>query len=180
MSYTQDVQESDIYTVLRSFIMSVLGSAVTEVIRIPTNRVPMPKTYPFVTMSPVMKQQLEWPSVVASDPSTQPQSNAITQAVRYQIQVDAYGPTSGDLIQTLWGVLQAPDAFDFFAAQTIKGVYPLYADNPRQHALVDEEDEFEVRWMMDVSLQFNPTLTSAVQTASTATVSIVNVEAAYQ
>jgi hypothetical protein len=179
MSYTQDVNEVDVYTVLKAFIVSVTGLPTNAVLRIPTNRAPMPKTYPFITMSPVLKEQIMWPVVAVADPATQPQGRTITSATRYQIQVDAYGPTGGDLIQMLFTVLQSSDAFDFFSAQTTSGVYPLYATAPHQSPLVDEEAEYEVRWIMDVSLQCNPTLTTTVQTASTVAVTLINVEATY-
>jgi hypothetical protein len=179
MSYTQDRSETDVFTILRAFIQNVIGSTI-EVVRVPTNRVPMPATYPYVTMTPIMKSMIAWANFAVSDPATQPQSEAITQSSRYRIQIDAYGPTSGDIIQMLFGVFQSPDAFDFFNSQTIVGVYPLYADTPNQSPLVDGEEEYEVRWMMDVFLQYNPTLTTTIQTASTVTVNpIINVEASY-
>jgi len=177
--FVTDLTDTQVFTALRAFIIDTLGTNVKEVVRIPTNRVPLPKDLPFITMSPTLKEQIRWPDATISDPATQPQSQSLNAAYRCQIQVDAYGSTSGELIQILSTVLQSEDAFDFFASYSIQGVFPIYADTPRQLPLVDSEAQYEVRLMMDVSLQYNPTVTTTVQTASTATVDIINVEAAY-
>ena len=172
MTYTQDLTESSVFTALRSYIGGVLGTAVTEVVLKPSNRVPMPKTYPFITMSPLFKMQIERPTVTTS--STVQSTMMPTE---YHIQLDAYGPGAGDIMQILFTEFNSSDAYDAF---TTPGIYPLYSDMPHQHPLVDQEAEYEVRWIMDVHLQYNPTLTNTVQTASSVTVGIINVEAAYQ
>ncbi len=179
--YTLDTTDKNVFEILRSFILDTLGTAVApdNVLRIPTNRVATPSTFPYITMFPVSKTQIAWPSVAVSDPVVQPQSEGLTMPTEYQIQVDAYGPTAGDLIQILHAVLQSPNAFDYFSNQTIKGVYPIHADAPRELPLVDGEAEYELRWVMDVHLQYNPTVTTAIQTASQAVVGIINVEATY-
>ena len=173
MSYTQDLHEEDVFTVLRAFILDTLGAAVNDVIRIPNNRVPMPKTFPFITLSERMKTQIHWPIPSISDPAVQPQTNSILSGIQYEIQVDAYGPTSGDLIQMLYTVLWSPAAFDFFNSQIIVGVCPLYPDPPHQAAIVDGEAEYELRWIMPVHLQYSPTLQTTIQTAATVTVGTI-------
>ncbi len=175
MAYTQDLTEYQVFTELRTFILSVLGTAVTEVVLLPANRVPMPKTYPFVTMSPLFKTQIERPTATFTATT-----ETVMMPTEYHIQLDAYGPTGGDIMQILFTVFNSGDAFDSFNAMTPVGIYPLYSEIPHQHPLVDEEAEYEVRWIMDVCLQYNPTLTTTAQTASTVAVGIISVEAAYQ
>lgn len=179
MAYTLDRNDSAVFQVLGDFITSTLGGAVQSVVRGPVNRVASPSQYPYIVMSPVLKEEITRPQVTISDPATQPQTAATTMSTRYQIQVDAFGPTAGDLVQVLYAVMESGDAFDFFNAQATTGVYPLYAGAPQQAPFVDGEQQYEVRWTMDVSLQYNPTLTSSVQTASTVTANIINVEATY-
>lgn len=176
---TTDLTDNDVFTALRAFIMDTLGSQVNDVVRVPVNRVPLPKDLPFITMTPVVKELISWPNTTISDPIVQPQSQHLNAGYRYQIQVDAYGPTAGDLIQILATVMQTENAFDFFAGYSTQGVYPIYAGPPHQIPLIDSEAQYEVRWTMDFSLQYNPTVTTTVQTASTATVDIINVEATY-
>lgn len=180
MTYSLDLTDDTVFTQLRAFILDALGSAVKEVVRIPTNRTPMPKFYPFITMAPIHRTEIAWPVPSApSDPATQPQTQGTTAATNYRIQLSSYGPTAGDCIQILHTILNSANAFDFFNAQTPRGVYPLYADDPHQVTINDEEAESSVRWIMDIHLQYNPTLTTTIQTASAVSVGITNVEASY-
>lgn len=179
MTYTLTTSDTTVFTALRSFILDALGSSVTEVVRTPTNRVPLPNTFPFITMSSVMREQLAWPIVAISDPATQPQTQGLTMSTRYVIQIDIFGQTAGDLIHLLHTAFQSSTSFDFFATLIPQGVYPLYADDPLQSGFADGEREIENRWTMRVNLQYNATVTTSVQTASSVTATIINVEAAY-
>lgn len=180
MTYVQDISETDVFTALRNVLLTILGGAATDIIRVPTNRTPMPKECPFVTMYPLLKEQIAWPHTTIGNNTAPTQVKNITQAIQYTIQLDVYGQTAGDIAQTIWGVFQSPDAYDLFAAESPYGVYPINAETPRQVPMVDGESEYEVRWMMTVNLQYNPTLSTAVKTASTLTVQeVINVEATY-
>lgn len=179
MSYTLDVTEANVFTVLRAFIMSVLGTSVKSVIQVPANRVPTPSAYPFMTMTTVSKEQLEFPTQVISDPAVQPQTTGSTMPTLLRVQVDAYGPSSGDIAQILFTALQDPSAFDFFRAHTIQGVYPVNVESLNQLPMVTAEDGYELRWMMQINLQYNPTISATIQTASALGVDVINVEASY-
>lgn len=181
MAYTLSLTDTQVFTVVRAWIIAVLGTAVdpNNVVRVPTNRTAPPKTYPYITMTPVLKEQIAWPEPVVSNPVIQPQSVDFVMPTRYQIQLDAYGGTSGDIAQTLFSVFESPGAFDFYNANAIVGVYPLWADNPHQTPFVDGEAETELRWTMDINLQINPVVTTDIQTASQVSVTIINVDAAY-
>lgn len=179
MSYTQDVNTTDVCAALRSAIISVFGSAINDVIQIPTDRAPMPKKSPYATMSDLTKTMIHWPVPATSDPSVQPQSNAITAATDYEMQICFYGAGASDMAEIFHTFMRSPDAFDFFNALTPAGVYPLYADTPYQANFVNGEAEYELRWIMNVHLQYNPTITATIQTASAATVLLINAEASY-
>lgn len=181
MSYTQDINDDVVFTQLRAFILDALGIAIQSdsVIRIPTNRTAMPKTFPYITMFPVSKEQIAWPVATVSDPSTQPQTAYLRSSTLYDIQVDAHGTGGADALQILFVLFQASNAFEFFAEQTPHGVYPIQVSAPHQAPLVDGEAQYEVRWIMDVHLQYNPTLSSTTQTMDEVTVGVINVEATY-
>ena len=50
-------------------------------------------------------------------------------------------------------------ATDIFPAN----IQPLYADDPVQIPLIDGEEQYEQRWKITASLQYNPTLTTGQQ-----------------
>ena len=181
MAYTLDVTEEDVFTVLRAFILNATGTSLSAVVTGPINRAATPMVLPFVTMTPVLKEQLEFPHYTVSDPAAQPQVISTTMPTEFRVQLDFYGDsTASDAAQTVFSAFQDPAAFDFFSAQTIQGVYPLYVDSLSQAPMVTGEDSYEMRWMMQVNLQYNPSLSTTVQTASTLSVAVINVEATYQ
>jgi hypothetical protein len=58
-------------------------------------------------------------------------------------------------------------------------VAPLLADDPRQMPFVNDQQQTEFRWVLDVQLQVNQIVAVPQQFADAATVNVVNVEEAY-
>ncbi len=76
-------------------------------------------------------------------------------------QLDVHGPNSNDnaeLISTLlrdqWGVEQFLGASSG-AGITLGSVTPLHADNPKQVPFVNDQDQWEYRWIVEARLQAN-------------------------
>jgi hypothetical protein len=94
------------------------------------------------------------------------------------IQVDTFGPLSGDhaqIIQTLfrsdWGVDQfATSGFD---------VTPLYTSEPRQMKFNDESSQVQQRWSIDLQLQASPIVTVPQDFADQLAVGVISVDASY-
>ena len=85
-------------------------------------------------------------------------AKALLQPTRLTVQCDVHGPNAGDNAQIVSTALRdayAVDAFNSYGPD----VWPLYADDPRQVAFIDGEQQFEERWTVDVQLQVNPALT---------------------
>ena len=72
-----------------------------------------------------------------------------------------------------------PNAVDFFSAANAS-VAPFFADDPRQMPYVNDQNQVEMRWVVEAHLQANQTVSGVPQEfASAATVTIVDVDAAY-
>jgi hypothetical protein len=69
------------------------------------------------------------------------------------IQVDVHGPFSADNATAIETYFRDGAAVD---AMLGTGVTPLYADDARQMAFLNAEDQFEERWSVDVHLQADP------------------------
>ena len=69
----------------------------------------------------------------------------------------------------------------FFAALAppLNGVVPLYADDPRQTPFINSEQQYEWRWVIEVCLQVDQTVTVPQTYSDSATVDVVDVSAAY-
>jgi len=96
-----------------------------------------------------------------------------TESVQMAIQVDVYGPNSGNFAQIVSAMFRDGYAVDQFAASS-PAISPLYADDPRQLAFSDGEQQYENRWSIDVELQIDQTITVPQQFADTLKVNVVN------
>jgi hypothetical protein len=99
-----------------------------------------------------------------------------TESVQMAIQVDVYGPNSGNFAQIISAMFRDGYALEQFAAMS-SAISPLYADEPRQLAFSDGEQQYENRWSIDVQLQIDQTITVPQQFADSLKVNVVNAAA---
>lgn len=98
----------------------------------------------------------------------------ITGPSRVRVQLDFHSATPGDsadmarTVSTLFRSEVATDAFD----ENIVGVSPLYADEPRQIAFVNAEQQYETTWIVDADFQVNAAIEWQQQFASALNVTI--------
>lgn len=76
-------------------------------------------------------------------------------------QLDVHGPNSNDnaeLVSTLmrdqWGVEQFLDACTAIGL-ALGTVIPLHADNPRQMPFINDQQQYEYRWIVEARIQAN-------------------------
>jgi len=163
------VNELDIFTTLRAFILTLVGC---EVIRGQVNRVAMP-VGDFIALTPISQVPLE----TNTDTYTTT-SKSVERPIRYTIQVDCYGVLAGDRASTIAAMLRDNYAVDQFALLGFD-MAPLYAEDAHQMPLVDGEDQYTERWTFIAALQINPVITVPESTAGTLTAGIINVDATY-
>ena len=98
------------------------------------------------------------------------------ESVQMAVQVDVYGPNSGNFAQIISALFRDEYAVSLFAA-LLPAVSPLYADDPRQLAFSDGEQQYENRWSIDLEMQVDETVTVPQQFADTLTVNVANAAA---
>lgn len=102
-------------------------------------------------------------------------TRAMTQPQDYAVQVDIHGPAAGQnatLLETQWFSQAGVDAC--IAQGGI--IAPLYASNPRQLPFINDQDQWENRWSIDLHLQVNPIVTITQQFADQLTATAEAVE----
>lgn len=154
MSVTIDITDQDVFTALVTFFNSFLPFG-TQVVQGQDNLVSMPKGS-FVCMTNAGMDRLSF-NVDSYDSIAQ--SKSILTPTNYAIQLDFYGPTS----QTWAMQTQALFRDEYATAIFPSNIQPLYADNPVQIPLIDGEDQYEQRWKLTASLQYNPILSTSQQ-----------------
>lgn len=169
-------QLSDIYGVLQSFVVDVIGIDPSLVFEGLDNRVVMPPAKPGFIAYQVIGQQRLNTNIKTWDPTDpDPEDVATEMHVKLTIQIDCYGPNSlawATILQTLLrdeiGCVALGDTCQ-----------PLYVDDLRMIALDDTEDQYEQRWSFDAQLQVNYVVTVAQQFADELNATLINVEVAY-
>jgi len=140
----------DLYTTIRSMLMVIVPSV--EVVRGLGNDVSMP-TGPFISMTATGMRRLATNRHIYTDLDPLVGTVANEQSTALEIQVDCYGPASADWansVVTMWR--------DQYATNLLRpiGAAPLYAEDPRMMALENSSKNYEERWIVLLTLQYNP------------------------
>jgi len=154
MSVSINLIDQDVFKALVVFFNSFLPNG-TPVIQGQDNRVPMPKGG-FVCMTNAGMDRLSF-NVDSYD--TNSQTKSILTPTNYAMQLDFYGASSQTWAMQTQALFRDEYATNIFPAN----IQPLYADNPIQIPLIDGEAQYEQRWKITASLQYNPILSTSQQ-----------------
>ena len=174
MSATISITDDDIMSGLQAFLAAILPAL--EVVRGQDNRVSEPSAPDFAVMTPLLRSRIATNRLSFNDPGTPTGgTRGALQATRVTVQLDVHGPNSTDNTQVIVTLLRDDYACQTFLAST-PGVQPLYADEPRQAAFVNGENQYEDRWIIDAVFQANPVVTTPQDFAQTVTVVPVSLD----
>jgi hypothetical protein len=167
MTLSVSPNQSDIQSVLRSFLLSVLPAAGSDgnpidVIAGQVNRVPEPHGTDFVVMTPIRRARLatnlDFYDAFANQAS-------FTQQTDVVFQLDVHSANildSADMAQTISTMFRDSYATTFFAGNN-SNVIPLLADDPKQIPFMNAENQYETRWVIEARVQANQTVSGAPQ-----------------
>jgi hypothetical protein len=148
---------------LGAFLSPFVGGA--AIIRAQENRV-APPAAPYVELTEILQVPLETPINVDNGANAQ---TDITGPKRIDIQIDFRGPASGDWCTAVTTIYRSPYA----PAQFPDGIKPLYCSDGHQMPLTTGEQQYETRWTVTASLQYNPTVSIPQQSANILAVNIM-------
>lgn len=160
-NYIPSIEVDEVIDALRTFILLFMQGG--EVVRAQTNRVAMPAS-PCAVLKEILQVDIHTPHT-----SYQPDDDAATinGPQRIDVQIDFYGLKAGELcmaaksaFRTEWGCDQFPT-----------NIKPLYTSDGIQAPLTTGEQQYESRWTLTASMQYNPIITVPQQFADEATVS---------
>lgn len=116
------------------------------IIRGNVNRVPMPNG-DFIVLTEVVSIPINKPIEVYGE-----STGTLTEHTRIDVQMDFYGWDLGDKakaihgsFRTIWSVDNLPNWLS-----------PLYCSDLRKAPIVDAEEQYEQRWTMTGTFQYNP------------------------
>lgn len=140
------VKHDDIYKEVRSYLIGLFSYLPETVVKGYQNGSSLPDNA--IVMTILYERDLD---VSANYYESMTDSTTVQQSVEVTMQIDFYGVGSGDKarkLTTLWR--------NIYTTQILKCCQPLYAKSPRQMTYVNEKDQYEQRWSMDLLMQYNP------------------------
>lgn len=176
-----NIDETDLRTALRGFLLSVVGDSY-EVVKGQDNRVAMPGGK-FITMTGLNNVELNKPYSTWED-SRQPTGGLqnTNQAKKWICQLDVYGTEASSVASTIATLARSSYAVRQFAALTQEkgfSITPLYADQPHQTTMINGEKQYEERWTLDLHLQFNAVISTPMEFAAELYVKPASVDAIF-
>ena len=163
-NYIISITIDNVIDALDAFITPFIGGA--TVFRAQANRVAMPEA-PCVKLTEVLSVDLETPtSTYNPDPDNSIQS--IIAPKRIDIQIDFYGENAGDLCAAVKSVYRT----EYATQQFPDGIKPLYCSDGIEAPLITGEEQYERRWTITASLQYNPAISAPQQFADSAALNI--------
>lgn len=176
MSATVDITETQLMTWLGNFLLAFLPAG-TQVVQGQQNRVPMPNG-DFVAMTTVVTPKLATSVSSWQDPGTNPGVEKNQTSTRWDVQLDFYGPSAQQNSMMAGNLVRTDYACRYFEDNGYS-LAPLYADEPRNTAMINAEKQYQSRWTLQASFQFNPTITTPLDFAAELKVELVEVDTTY-
>jgi len=161
-NYTASIAIDQVIDALSAFLAPFVPTG--QVVRAQVNRVALPSN-PCVVLTELLLVDL-------SVPFTEYQPLADTATVygpaRIDIQVDFYGESASEYCKVVQTTFRSAWGYDWFPAN----VKPLYTSDGIQAPMVTGEQQWQSRWTLTVSMQYNPTVTVPQQFADQASIAI--------
>lgn len=150
---------------LGEFLQPFVGSS--TIIRGQVNRVSMP-VGAFVQLMEILTVPLGTPETCNDLENSQVK---VSTSLQIDVQVDFYGPSSGDQCNSVVTIYRS----EYAPAQFPSNIQPLYCSNGHQAPLVTGEEQYESKWTLTVTLEYNPVIRLPLQSANTLKMNIVEV-----
>lgn len=153
--YTASITVDQVIDALAAFLAPFVPGS--EVVRAQVNRVAMPPN-PCVILTEMLQVDLSVPHTdyqPSVDPAPADGTATVHGPSRIDVQIDFYGAQAGEFCKTVKTAFRSHWGFANFPA----GIKPLYTSDGIQSPLTTGEQQYESRWTLTASLQYNPVVT---------------------
>lgn len=168
------VDQSMLYTALRTFLQGLVSCPVMQSQQ---NRVPMPQG-DFILMTGLNAPGLSTDKVTFIPGQSNPGNETHSRSTQWDVQLDCYGPDAADMAALIATTFKTDYAAAALAESDIE-IQPLYANDPRQMTIVNSENQYNPRWIVELAFQYNPVVTLPQDFAMSLTVVPAEVDAVF-
>lgn len=153
--YSASITVDQVVDALKTFLTPFMPGA--AIVRGQVNRVALPSN-PCAVLTELLQVDLSVPHTEYQEP-TEPIPATGTATIygpsRIDIQIDFYGSQAGEFCKTVKTAFRSYWGFEHFPVN----IKPLYTSDGIQSPLLTGEQQYESRWTLTVSMQYNPTIT---------------------
>ena len=85
----------------------------------------------------------------------------LTQAIDLSVQMDVHSSSLAlgtDICRTITTAFRDVSSAEYFIENYAGNITPLYADDPRQVPFINDQNQFETRWVITAHLQVNASI----------------------
>lgn len=158
---TLNATHQEIYKDIRAFLLGLFPGSEKQIIQSIQNNQPLPNNA--VVMNILFSSNFDT-AVTTYRPST---AADIQNSVEVRMQLDFYGKDAESrsrIVNNLWR--------NDYACERLSVCQPLYVQSHNRHPYVNDSNQYEDRWIMDVGLQYNPQVNVAQDFADSALITI--------
>ncbi len=159
-NYKPSLSVDEVIDALQAFVLPFMRGG--KVVRAQTNRVTFPNA-PCATLKEILQVDIDTP-YLTYNPNVG--VSVINGPQRIDIQIDFYGLIAGELCMAVKAAFRTVWASDQFPLN----IKPLYTSDGLQSPLTTGEQQYESRWTLTASMQYNPIITVPQQFADVAQV----------
>lgn len=94
------------------------------------------------------------------------------------VQIDIHGPNATDYVRIVEGLFRSEYGTTALSSSGLD-IAPLYSGEARQIPFINQEQQYEYRWTLDVHLQVNPVVGTPQQFAEELDMTIIAADTAY-
>lgn len=171
-----DIDHDALYADISNYIIGIIPEAAgtkvaggwkdRQIVKSAQNQTALP--FNAIVMSILMDNDLDY-GVVSYDPKND--KAAVQNSVKVRLQLSFYGKQAekrSRMVDTLWRTL--------YGADNLKLCKPLYVHSRERHPYINESNQYEERYLLDLALQYNPQVVYAQDFTGSAEIEITPVK----
>jgi hypothetical protein len=169
MTLTVSPKLDDVYAAMVAFILGIIPLDADHVLKGNQNRIPSP-TGPFAILNVISQKRIT--TNIDTWDTTIPDPSGIVrqQSIWLEMQVDLYGPASGD-----WAAIFSTMFRDDYGCQALApNCQPLHADDPTRAPLITAESQYLDRWIVRAQIAYSPVISTVDQFADAVTIDVID------
>lgn len=156
-----NISNQDLYREIRLFLLGLFPGATSQIIQSTQNNQPLPENA--IVMQVLFDSNMD-ESVTTYNP---PNEAMVQNSVEVRVQLDFYGPMAESrsrIVANLWK--------NYYGTDNMEICKPLYVQSRQRHPYINDSNQYEDRFILDLGLQYNPEITRAQDFAEDASVTI--------